>query len=137
MPPSLSAADGEVPGKVGSVLWLWESDSENGRLVAGRARYTPLGLTVLRKLGGGGPQLCAKVYEGGTTYCPISRLKAKPYVPLKTIILPDGSELESLNSGCPQVDEVLAAVQIGKRTTTILRRSTYRWKCRCPILTSC
>merc|ERR1712008_59678 len=79
LPPALSAAQGTVPGNVGSVLWLWESDSVNGRLRSGRARYTPVGLTATRRKGGGGTQLCAKVFNAGRTYCPISRLRAKTY----------------------------------------------------------
>merc|ERR1711920_201457 len=91
LPPPLTAADGTVPGRVGSVVWLWESDFENGRLRSGQVKYTPLGLSVTKRNGGGGKKYCAKVFQAGRTYCPISRLRAKTYSALPRIMLEDGT----------------------------------------------
>merc|ERR1712048_834717 len=106
-----------VPGDLGSVLWFWESDASFGRLPVGWATYSPLNLRAAQRAGGGGSQLCAKVFEKDWTYCPIARLGARTYDSLPRLKRESGKEVPPLDSSCPQMDAVLSSIQTKQNYT--------------------
>jgi len=127
-PPPLAESVGSVPGRLGSVLWLWASGPHYGRLQPGWALHSPLGLQASLRSGRGGVQLCAKVFEAGWTYCPIARLAGNVFAPLSNTALEeeeeggaeggagnDGKDESEgallLDSSCPGLDATLSAVQ--------------------------
>eukprot|EP00927_Polykrikos_kofoidii_P076401 TRINITY_DN7343_c0_g1_i1.p1 TRINITY_DN7343_c0_g1~~TRINITY_DN7343_c0_g1_i1.p1 ORF type:complete len:2259 (+),score=322.69 TRINITY_DN7343_c0_g1_i1:195-6779(+) len=109
---------GQVPGTLGQVAWDFSSDMRFGRLKPGWSKFTALGLqTVYRR---GGSRLCGKVFEAGTSYCPVMRLDVNLYAVVNRKIAV-GVELPQIESGCPEVDFVLASAH----TKQYLDNSTF------------
>lgn len=74
-------SSGQVPGAIGQALWAWASNPDFGRLPPGSAAFPALGVQANLQRGGGGWQLCARVYQEAT-YCPAARLNTPMYEPL-------------------------------------------------------
>jgi len=110
-PQPLSDTQGTVPGQLGAKLWSWESGQQYGRLQQGWTLHTPLGLDADMRFGGGGTQMCAKVFEANWTYCPIVRLLASTFSVLPSVPGADGKMAPPMDSSCLELDAVLHEVQ--------------------------
>jgi len=110
-PQPLSDTIGTVPGQLAGKLWSWESGQRYGRLKQGWTLHTPLGLDADIRLGGGGTQMCAKVFEANWTYCPIVRLLASTSSVLPSVHVADGKMASPMDSSCLELDAVLNEVQ--------------------------